>query len=147
MEILEYHFSDSGKLAISVSDRNRFAGITTIVSCASLPGGSFMTYDNYAHIYLWSSLHEAVRKIDHDGIGDDIPTEMIYKMFYLGGQLVFIDQYKRQHAFVIRPGRKAKRPERTAEPALPETEAAEMKQLLLRQDTDMASLTRRVLGI
>lgn len=149
MELLEYSFSEA-KLHMHVKERNRFAGITTIVSCAYLPGGSFMTYDNYSHIYLWSSLNNAVRKIDHDGIGDEIPSEMIYKMFYMQGQLVFIDQYKRQHAFVIRPGRsQIKQTARSRAERSMEDEVTDqsIKSFLLRQDHDMTSLTRRVLGI
>lgn len=147
MEIFKYDI-ENGKLRGTIEDRNRFAGVTNIVSCAYLSSGSFVTYDNYSHIYLWTSLHCAARKIDHDGIGSSIPSDMIYKMFYSDRQLVFIDQYKRQYAFVIHPGKadcvsttnEADGEQHSAQ------EAEEVKRFLLRQSTDMASLTRRILG-
>lgn len=156
METLSYRIDDSQDLAIFVSGQNKFAGVTAIVSCAYLSSGAFMTYDNYSHIYLWSSLRNALRKIDHDGIGDEIPSDMVYKMFYTAGKLVFIDQYKHKHAFTIRPGRQIVKSRTNeegenagSEQLLVAAAAADeqIRQLLFKQNNDMASLTRRVLGI
>ncbi|CCG82761.1 protein of unknown function [Taphrina deformans PYCC 5710] len=159
MEVLSYEIDETGNLSIAVSGQNKFAGVTAIVSCAYLSSGAFMTYDNYSHIYLWSSLRNALRKIDHDGIGDEIPSDMVYKMFYSAGSLVFIDQYKHKHAFTIRPGRQIAHPRTDEEGGIAGSDQGQVaaaaaaaadeqiRQLLFKQDNDMASLTRRVLGI
>lgn len=161
MEMLRYRHGDEvggsqGPLKLVSAESNKFAGVTTIVSCAYLPGGSFVTYDNYGHIYLWSSVHDALRKVDHDGIGDEIPSDMIYKMFYSEGRLLFVDQYRRQHAFVIRPGRQqevtthdttAASSHASEERTGSTEEDAQLGRLLLRQGSDMAALARRILGM
>lgn len=145
IELLTYEFVDDD-LSVKVIEKNRFGGITAIVSCACIVGGGIVTYDNFNHIHLWSSIHNTERKMDHDGIGELIPSEMVYKMFYSDRQLIFVDQYKRQTGFIMRLGKEIPQPPQQSADEC-DVEAKALQDMLSRQSTDMAALARRIIGM